>query len=98
MTDETKEIKIADKTFILHKVPVVKARKISILYAPNDNGVISAGDSQEGMLQLLQYVSVRLDGNKEGALVTEDLINNHVPNVAALMQLESAMLEYNFSF
>ena len=97
MTDETKEIKIADKTFILHKAPIVQARKISILYAPNDNGVINAGTSQEGMLMLMQYVSVRLDGGKEVALVTEDLINNHVPSVTALMQLEAAEFEFNFS-
>ncbi len=39
------------------------------------------------------------DGNQQYvALMTKDLVNNHVPDWEALFQIETAMIEYNCSF
>ena len=98
MTDETKEIILAGATFVLHKIPPFQGRAIMILYAPGEDGIVKAGASQEGLLKMMNYVSVKTgEGKNEIALSTEALINNHLPDTQTLLKLEAEMLDFNFS-
>lgn len=92
-----KEIELGGKKFVLHMFPPVAGRHILTLYSPGENGVIEPGNSQQGMLEAMRYVSVKLDDGREIVLETEALVNSHVPSAVTLMQLESTVLDFNFS-
>lgn len=88
----------AEKTFIISKIPAVDARKVIAMY-PVAN-MPKVGDytaSEEAMLIMMKYVAVMID-DKELALSSRALIDNHVLDGEQLVRLEMAMLQYNTSF
>ena len=96
---DPKEITIDGKTFYLHHFPARMGRKIAILYV--EGNIPKLGDyatSESIMLDLMKYVTVKLENGVEIALDLPDLIDNHVTNAEMLLELERAMMEYNFSF
>lgn len=96
---EPKECTINGKSFILHKVTATVGRRIMIQYV--ESNVPKLGDyatSEKIMFELMKFVSVKLDNGAEIALDIPDLIDNHVGDAETLIELEKAMLEYNFSF
>lgn len=88
-----------DKTFIISEIPAVDGRKIAALYPVSNIPKLGEYNvSEEAMLLLMRYVAVVLDDGRELRLTTKALVDNHVPGAEALLRLEYAMLEYNFSF
>ena len=90
------------KQYLLSKFPAIQGREIVCKYPVS--GIPKLGDynvNEETMLKLMKHVYVLIgeDGNQQYvALMTKDLVNNHVPDWEALFQIEKAMIEYNCSF
>ncbi len=90
-----------DIDVILSRLPAVVGREIAAKY-PMAN-LPKLGDyavSQETMYKLMSYVAVPspVPGADPIVLKLPDLINAHLRDAETLMQVEMAMLEYNFSF
>lgn len=96
---DPKEYTIDGKTFVLHHFPARMGRKIAIMYVEGNIPKLGNYELSESiMLDLMKYVTVKLDGGAEIALDLPDLVDNHVTNAEMLLELERAMMEYNFSF
>lgn len=96
---DPKEITIDGKTFTLHHFPARIGRKIAIQYVEGNIPKIGNYEMSESiMYDLMKYVTVKTAGDVEIALDLPDLIDNHVTNAEMLLELERAMMEYNFSF
>lgn len=96
---DPKEFTVDGKTFYLHHFPARMGRKITIMYVVGNIPKIGGYDLSESiMLDLMKYVTVKLEGGVEIALDLPDLVDNHVTNAEMLLELERAMMEYNFSF
>lgn len=96
---DPKEFTIDGKTFYLHHFPARMGRKIAILYVEGNIPKLGSYEMSESiMLDLMKYVTVKLENGVEIALDLPDLIDNHVTNAEMLLELERAMMEYNFSF
>ncbi len=93
------EIAVTDRdgvahTYTISRLPALDARRVIAMY-PVSN-MPKVGDyqsSEEAMLLLLKYVEH--DGVR---LVTRALVDNHVADGVALINLEYQMLEYNTGF
>ena len=93
------EIEIGDRdgamrTYTISRLPALDARRVIAMY-PVSN-MPKVGDyqsSEEAMLLLLKYVEH--DGVR---LTTRALVDNHVSDGVALINLEYQMLEYNTGF
>ncbi|WP_058909736.1 hypothetical protein [Entomohabitans teleogrylli] len=96
-----KEFTCADgtkKTFILSKFPAIAGREIVTQYPITGAPKIGEYKTNEAlMLKLMAYVAVDTP-NGPTELVTQELVNNHVPDFETLLKIEWAMMEYNCSF
>lgn len=95
---QPKEIEVGGKAYRISKFPATVGREIVAKY-PVSN-MPKLGDykvSEEVMLKLMSYVEVVLP-ERSIRLITQELVNNHVPDWEALAQLEWEMLQYNCSF
>lgn len=101
---EPKEITLKDqhgveRFYVLSKFPAVAGREIVTKYPVSNIPKIGEyQQSEEVMLKLMGYVSVKLPDGQALALTTRALVDNHVPDWEVLAKLEWAMLEYNTSF
>ena len=97
---EPKDVVIDGKTFIISKFPAVAGREIVTQYPTS--AVPKLGDyqtNQDLMFKIMAFVGVYpTPGQKPLMLVSQDLINNHVPSWEMLLKVEWAMMEYNCSF
>ena len=99
-----KEIEIANKRFIISKIPAIQAQQIyrSIMQECKDDGDIGMTYlSADTVQELLSYSAIVDSG--EGAdnwtsLEGANQINFATENVETLIKLEAAMIRYNFSF
>ena len=86
-------------TVILSKIPAIPGRRIVTQYPIT--GAPKLGNYEENeklMYDLLSYVAIKQETGVKIRLSTPELINNHLYNAEALLRVEKAMLEYNFSF
>ena len=101
---EPKEITLKDqhgveRFYVLSKFPAVAGREIVTKYPVSNIPKIGEyQQSEEIMLKLMGFVSVKLADGQVLALTTRALVDNHVPDWEVLAKLEWAMLEYNTSF
>src|SRR5580698_10074545 len=95
---KTKEIVIDEKKFIISKFPATDGREILVRYFPS--GIPKIGDyktNEECMFKMMKFVKA-VSGDHHIELATKQIIDNHVEDATMLVQLEWAMLEYNFGF
>jgi hypothetical protein len=101
---EPKEVSVKtlagdERSYVLSKFPAIPGREIVAGYPLT--GIPKFGDykSNEGiMLKLMCYVGVTLPNGTVQPLISEALVNNHVPDYETLMRIEFEMLRYNTSF
>jgi hypothetical protein len=89
-----------EHNYIISRMPFTVGRKMAMTYSISN--VPRLGEykaSDEAMLEMLNYVAVRLDGREEPLrLSTRALAENHIPDTITGLKLEWAMLGYNFGF
>jgi hypothetical protein len=85
------------KTYILSKFDAILGREIICQYPRT--GIPAIGDykqNEEIMFKLMSHVAIPA-GNPI-RLSTPELIRNHVKSAETLLELEMAMMEYNYRF
>jgi hypothetical protein len=93
---EPKKTEINGKEYIIHEMPCLVSHEIITqipLIAPSTDYSLKANL----ISKLMKYVSVDIEGHEQ-FLVTNELINNHVPDALTLMKLEKEVLQYSNDF
>ena len=94
--DEGKEIKIGDKTFIIHRAPATVAYDVAIRHQ-------IATDKQDPdemvncLLKLLKYVEVVLVDGRKVTLENQEIINQHLQSPQDLLALQREAVSVNFT-
>lgn len=91
---------INGKDYHLSKFPATVGREILLQYPTS--ALPKLGEYKTNhllMLRIMSYVGVQIEG-REGLLMltTSELVDNHVPDGEALIKLEWAMIQHNYSF
>lgn len=90
--------------YTIGKFPAVAGREIAAKYPTSVAAMAKQWEqnqyteNEKIMLKAMTFVEVNLPDGGAIRLVTQELIDNHVPDAESLMQLEKALLSYNFSF
>lgn len=95
---EKKEIVIEGKTYVLHQFPASQGHDLYKRFKALNGDVDRQHDY---MLRAMAFVGVKPDANRpdyEIMLDTEVMLNNHVPKVKMLLDLEREITAYNFDF
>lgn len=102
---EPKLVKIGDKTFVISKIPAVQAQQVygAIMKECKDDGDIAMTYlSEKTGLALLEYAAYDAagEGNKDAWLPLDkaNAINTYCSNIENIIELQAAMIRYNFSF
>ncbi|MBO6031930.1 MAG: hypothetical protein J6Q22_10855 [Prevotella sp.] len=102
---EPKRIKIGDNQFVISKIPAIQAQQVygAIMRECKDDGDVAMTYlSAETGLLLLGYAAFDRDedGKDENLVVlnTNEAINAYCHDVTTLINLEAAMIRYNFGF
>lgn len=88
-----------EHTFVLSEFPATVGREIIAGYPLSSLPKI--GDypiNEKMMLKLMAHVGVPREGQEPLQLITQTLIDNHVPDWETLARIEMAMMELNCSF
>ena len=99
-----KEIEIANKRFIISKIPAIQAQQIyrSIMQECKDDGDIGmtylSADTVQELLSYSAIVDAGEGADNWTSLEGANQINFATENVETLIKLEAAMIRYNFSF
>lgn len=102
---DPKKIEINGEKFILSKIPAVQAQQVygAIMKECKDDGDVAMTYlSKETALQLLEYAAYDVTGEENGAgwicLNDETELNVECKTIDVLIELEAAMIRYNFGF
>lgn len=94
-----KEITVSGKTFFIGKIPAFEGCGIRDQLEIAETLKLADHKYREELrANMLKYVGVKLENGNIIRLETPAVINNHVPDAAALSELENACYEYNFGF
>ena len=102
--DETKEVIINDKRFIIHKAPATVAYETAMKYmqatAEDKDGVvrIDSVKMDECRRALFRYIEVDLGDGRLVKLENDGITNQHVTDVSQLVQLQKEAVAVNFHF
>lgn len=91
------EIRIEDKTFIVHKAPATVAYDFAIRYKL----ALEKQNAEELMkctYLLLKYVEVVLEDGRKIALDNTEIINQHLSSATALLKVQEKAVSVNFIF
>lgn len=95
-----KEIEINGSKFVISKIPAIQAQQIyrEIMQETGDDGDIAMTYlASEATLPLLSYAA-SADGEEWVMLDSEERINFCCSDLLMLINLEAAMIRYNFGF
>lgn len=106
---EPQEVEITDRNgnvrvYTISKFPAVTGREIAAKYPTSVAAMAKQweqnqyAENEKIMIKAMGFVAATRDDGEPIRLTTQALIDNHVPDAESLMQLEKAILEYNFSF
>ncbi len=100
--NEPKELEIGEEKekFIISKIPAIQAQQLyrKLMQEVKDDGDIAMTYlPEDAIVELLSY-SARVDGEDWTALDNSNAINFTFKNVENLIELEAAMIRYNFGF
>ena len=98
--EKTKEEEVVEsKDFYISKFPAVLGREIMMRYSASLGNINDEYEANEAIMRkILWFARVEMPDGRKIALESDTLINNHVPSGEMLQALETALLEYNFSF
>lgn len=88
------------KTFIVSRLPYLAGgREVLTQFMPTAAPKVGDYPANEKLAaKMFEYIAVKQDDGALLQLKTADLVNSHVPNFRAGLQLEKAMLEHNLGF
>ena len=102
---DPKEVEIdigngALKTYIVSRLPYLDGgREVLTQFAPTAVPKVGDYTANEALAsKMFCFIAVPREGADPLCLTTKDLVNSHVPNFRAGLQLEKAMLEHNLGF
>lgn len=106
---EPQEVEVTDRNgkthkYLISKFPAVTGREIAAKYPTSVAAMAKQweqnqyAENEKIMLKAMTFVEKINEDGSTIRLTTQALIDNHVPDAESLMQLEKAILEYNFSF
>lgn len=92
-------VTINGKEYTLTKFPATVGREIILQYPTSALPKVGEYKTNHAlMLRIMSYVGVTIGDGETLMLSTEALVNNHVPDGEALIKLEWAMIQHNYSF
>lgn len=97
---EPKEIEIEGEKYIISKIPAIPAQQVyrGIMQESKDDGDIALTYlSSETAIALLSYAA-HVVGEEKIPCDSESQINVACPTLTKLIELEAAMIRYNFGF
>lgn len=87
------------RTYIMSKFPATVGRELVSNYLTSSIPKVGEYTTNAAMmLKLMSYVAVPVKGGQPLRLVTEALVNNHVPDWETLTSIEIEVMRYNSSF
>lgn len=97
------EIDLGDgttKTFIVSRIPYLSGgREVLTQFMPTAAPKVGDYPANEKLAaKMFEFIAVPREDGEPLCLKTADLVNSHVPNFRAGLQLEKAMLEHNLGF
>lgn len=102
---EPKPIKIGDKSFFISKIPAIQAQQIygAIMKECKEDGDIAMTYlSEETGLSLLAYAAYDQTGEGDSNYLVQlnasGAIDTYCRDLTTLIELEAAMIRYNFGF
>lgn len=89
-----------EKNYIISKMPYASGgREVLTQFIPTAAPTVGDYQANEAlMLKMMGFVAVESTAGAPIQLTTRALIDNHVPDFRTGVELEKAMLEYNFGF
>ncbi|SUW63480.1 Uncharacterised protein [Buttiauxella agrestis] len=91
-------------SFVIGQFPAIAGREIAAKYPTSIAALAKQweenqyGENEKIMLKAMSFVDRVLVDGTTIRLTTSALVDNHVPDAEALLRLERALLEHNFSF
>lgn len=104
-----KPVTVADRNgvehhYVIGQFPAITGREVAAKYPTSIAALAKQweenqyGENEKIMLKAMSFVERVLEDGSTVRLTTAALVDNHVPDAEALIRLERALLEYNFSF
>lgn len=88
-----------EKQYVVYKFPAIAGREIMTQYPLSAMPKIGDYQTNEGLMKkIMTYVGVQIEGREPLRLVTDLLIDQHIPEFETLMRLEWAVIDHNCSF
>jgi len=94
--DEGKEVKIGEKTFLVHKAPATIAYDVAVRHQVAQEKQ-DADEMTKCMYPLLKYVEVVLGDGRKVTLDNQEIINQHVVSPNDLLKLITEAVHTNFT-
>lgn len=94
----------AEHHYIIGQFPAITGREVAAKYPTSIAALAKQweenqyGENEKIMLKALSFVDRVLEDGATVRLATAALVDNHVPDAEALLRLERALLDHNFSF
>lgn len=96
---EPKLIEINGYKFIISKMPCTVAQEVIVKLPAGFIPIINNfAQSQDMAFKMLSYCERVYDDKANVPLISQALIDNHVPDFNTLIQLENACINYNYDF
>lgn len=95
--DSGKEVKIGDKTFVVHKAPATVAYNAAVAYNMGQEAK-DAKAIMDCIYMLFKYVELVLDDGRRITLDNQEIINQHITELSALFELQKEVVSANFTF
>ncbi|HBI10201.1 MAG TPA: hypothetical protein DDY57_08635 [Franconibacter pulveris] len=104
-----KPVTVADRNgaehhYIIGQFPAIVGREVAAKYPTSIAALAKQweenqyGENEMIMLKAMSFVDRVLEDGSTVRLSTAALVDNHVPDAEALIRLERALLDHNFSF
>lgn len=94
--DDGKEVKIGDKTFLVHRAPATVAYDVAMRYNIAEQKQ-DADALMKCLFMLLKYVEVELEDGRKIQLDNQEIINQHLKTPAEVLELQKEAVAVNFT-
>ena len=94
--DEGKKVELGGKTFIVHRAPATVAYNAAIEYNMGQEAK-DASAIMKCIYMLLKYVELVLDDGRKITLDSQEIINQHIHDMSALLELQKEVVTANFT-
>lgn len=92
-----KEVEIGGKKFIIHKAPATVAYNAAIEYNMGQEAK-DASSIMKCIYMLLKYVELVLEDGRKITLDSQEIINQHITEMADMLELQKEIVAANFTF